>query len=348
MYAREEPDDADDRSTSRGRQMSGHTLSQEEIAALAAAVRDGEDIAFTPTPTGRERRVVEYDFAAPIKLSPDQQYQLERLYEGYCRRATTRISPTMRTLTEMEVISVEQLSWSEAVQRLPEDFAAAIVVDGSEALQMMFCSDLPFVWHCTSRLLGGAQGMTWKSSRGHLTDIERTMGDVVFNQFVDELEQTWSSVLPTDMRSSGVRVDAGNSHLAPPREPTVLVTLEVRFDRQSHVLWLVSPYRTVEPAAGKLVQGYLDGTMPVEGAVRMEDALDEVEIEVRVEVGATHLPMAEVLTIAPGSLLTLDTSADQGMVLYTAAQAVFRVRPGRDGTRRALEIAEAIDPEELW
>lgn len=327
--------------------MTRPTLTQEEVAALAAAVRDGEDVPDFAAAAARSRRVVEYDFAAPIRLSPDQHYQLERLYEGYCRRTTTRVSPTIRTLMEMEVISVEQLIWSEAIQRLPEHFAATIVVDAAESLQTMVCSDLAFVWHCTNRLLGGAAGLSWGSSRTHITDIERTMADVVFDQFVAELQDTWTSVTPVTMRSSGVRVDAGNSHLAPAREPTVLISIEVRFDRQSHVLWLVQPYRALEFAASRLVQGYLDGDHSGAGDRSMIETMGEVEVEARVEIGATHLSIADVLSIGPGALLSFDERADL-MTIFVASEPVFRVQPGRDGTRRALRILDVVDLEETF
>jgi flagellar motor switch protein FliM len=48
-----------------------------------------------------------------------------------------------------------------------------------------------------------------------------------------------------------------------------------------------------------------------------------------------------VLTLGPGDVLRLGASASGG-TLYADAVPIHRIRPGRSGNRRAIEIMERI------
>jgi len=86
--------------------------------------------------------------------------------------------------------------------------------------------------------------------------------------------------------------------------------------------------------------GDVEADPQAEESVRL--AVRGVEVELRAEIGSCELTVDEVLALAPGDVLRLG-SASGGCALYADNVAIHRTKPGRSGTRRAVEILGQID-----
>jgi flagellar motor switch protein FliM len=62
------------------------------------------------------------------------------------------------------------------------------------------------------------------------------------------------------------------------------------------------------------------------------------------EVAGVHLPIEAVLALKPGDVLHLQAPADAGVTLYADKVPVHRARPGRSGSRRAVQITGPATP----
>ena len=51
-----------------------------------------------------------------------------------------------------------------------------------------------------------------------------------------------------------------------------------------------------------------------------------------------HLPIEAVLALRPGDVLNLQAPAEGGVTLYADKVPVHKARPGRSGSRRAVQI----------
>jgi flagellar motor switch protein FliM len=135
-------------------------------------------------------------------------------------------------------------------------------------------------------------------------------------------------------------------HLAPPSEPTLVLTIEVKLDRTSSTLSLVLPYRAIEKVLPQL-SGSQYGEAHVDpataGAVRA--GMAEVEVEMRAEIASTNIPIDEVLALRPGDVLRFRVPAADGVTLYAGQVPAHRARPGRNGNRRAIQIVERLGGE---
>jgi flagellar motor switch/type III secretory pathway protein FliN len=58
----------------------------------------------------------------------------------------------------------------------------------------------------------------------------------------------------------------------------------------------------------------------------------------RAEVGSVQMPIERMLGLTPGALLTLDDSAEDGVLLFAEGVSLGRGRPGRSGPRRAVKL----------
>ena len=65
----------------------GNVMSQEAIAALVDAAKEGRLPAAPEAPV-RRRRVHAVDFSRPTKFTADQERRIKRAMETFCRTAT--------------------------------------------------------------------------------------------------------------------------------------------------------------------------------------------------------------------------------------------------------------------
>ena len=91
-------------------------LSQAEIDALLNGVMSGAVDAEEAKKEADTRKIKVYDFKRPDKFSKDQIRTLYMLHESFARLLNTYLSTHLRTLVNVDVASVEQLTYQEFVQ----------------------------------------------------------------------------------------------------------------------------------------------------------------------------------------------------------------------------------------
>jgi len=67
-----------------------------------------------PRPSEAEKSLSLYDFRRPDRVSKDQMRTLQNLHEGYARQFSTTLTNFLRTFVEIELVSVDQLTYSES------------------------------------------------------------------------------------------------------------------------------------------------------------------------------------------------------------------------------------------
>jgi flagellar motor switch protein FliM len=317
-------------------------LPADEIAALVDAAKTGDlPSAASDTRSKRRRRVREIDFSRPTKFTQEQQRRLERAHDNFCRLAATRLSAELRLPIELQVIGIDQLTWSTAIADIPEPSISVVVQTKPLDTQVLMSVEQSLVMRLIDRLLGGP-GTARHRATG-LTEIEQTLARKLFYTLLDQLSVTWQEVagLSLELHDS-LEAKATTVHLAPPSEPTLRLTLELKLDRHSSTMSLTIPYRAIEPIAGRLAGGQFGDKAP-DGATRLaaHRAVSGIQVELTGEVAGVELALDEVLALEAGSVVPLGRATD--CTLYVGAVPIYRVRPGRNGSRRAIEIVGRVE-----
>ena len=161
-------------------------LSQEEVDALLNAVSTGSLVPEAgndkPAPleggmaaeeTDKDKSVTLYDFRRPDRVSKDQMRTLQNLHDGYARLLSTTLSSYLRTLVEIDIVSVDQLTYSEFMMSISNP--SCIYVFQMEPLEgaAIFEVNPSLVFFIVDRLFGG-QGKPTEHNR-ELTDIEKNV-----------------------------------------------------------------------------------------------------------------------------------------------------------------------------
>ena len=181
-------------------------LDQNEVDALLSAVEAGE----VATEDDRQRvrifsrqrpgtdpdvEIRPYDFKRPERVSKDQMRALESLHEGFSRNFGAALSGFLRTIVEVKVANIEQMTFSEFTHSLPNPTCFNLLA--TDALDGNFCLEISplIVYPVIDRLLGGSNADLFIPQRP-LTAIELRLVQKIIDRAMAASEEAWSNVIP--------------------------------------------------------------------------------------------------------------------------------------------------------
>jgi flagellar motor switch protein FliM len=311
-------------------------LSPDKIAALVEAAKKGQlPDAAAPSGQRRSHRLRTVDFSRPTKFSSDQQRRIVRAIETFCQTAVTRMSNELRWPVEFELLNTLQLTWSAAQAQLPPTSVSVIVEVAPIGTRMLLTAEQSFVLVCLECLLGGSPDRPPRERR--MSEIDWSLTRRLFESIVGQMSGVWEEL-------GGVTLTAGDidlhdsSQVASVSEPTFTILLECRMNKQSFALALLIPWIAIEPVAATVAG--TDNLRQDDPAATpaMAHAMSAVPVTLRAEVADVDLAVADILALAPGSIVRFGHRCDEGVNLFAENVKLAGASPGANGARRAVQI----------
>ena len=154
--------------------MSGDVLSQAEVESLLSAMdsREADVIADAATSRVRQReKVSPYDFKRPERVGKEQMRSLQTMHEAFGRNFGASLSALLRTIVELKLTSVDQLTYSEFVFSLENPTCFNLINATPLEGQLILDINLSLLFPIIDRLLGGGNDAS-AAVRRPLTEIE--------------------------------------------------------------------------------------------------------------------------------------------------------------------------------
>src|SRR3954449_12317544 len=292
------------------------------------------------TPT-RHPRVREIDFRRPSKFNREQVRRIEVAHENFCQSASSRMSAELRTELQLAVLNTDQLPYSVVMaEEVPRNALVTLLKMEPLGTEVALIMDIPLALALVARLLGGSGGGP-AGQPNSLTDVELTVAQRAVSSLVDQLSSTWHDLAAVSLETNGHAISPMSVQIVSPSEPTLLLNLSAMIDGLMSIMTLVIPHTSVEKIMSKLEQGhYGPALIDDESASKMHDAVGDVNLELRAEVGAINLPLSDVLQMREGDVVRLRRPASKGIVLYAGEVPAHVADPGRNGNFRAVQIRQ--------
>lgn len=323
--------------------MSGQVLSADAIAALVDAAKEGRLPEEQSNSSRRRARVRSVDFTRPTKFTPEQERRFKRSLDTFCRTASTRLSAELRVPLELEVLSVAQLTWANAHAQVPSKSLAGIVETHPLGTRLLLTAERHLVMTAIDLLLGAVGGDTVTDRR--LTDIDWALSRHFLERMLGQLSVIWNDIAEVELSLSAVDMHLETAQAAPVSEPTLALTMEARLGGSSSTMSLLIPHFAIASVAHRFstreddhAAGDDDGHHD-----RLRRAVGRVDMTVRAEVAAVELPLERVLALRPGDVLSLEAPASAGVTLYADQTPVLVGKPGRSGSRRAVQVVGNLE-----
>jgi flagellar motor switch protein FliM len=316
-------------------------LSEDQIAALVAAANEGQlPAAGAQAPVTRRRRIRRLDFTRPSKFTTEQQRRLERAHDNFCRSISTRLSAELRSAISVELIDTAQLTWANALDEVPKRSVSGIVDVAPLDGRILLTTELALLLGLLERLLGG-RGLERPVERP-LTDVDRALTKRIFQTLLDELSISFNDVHDLRFALVDIETERPPAQMTPLSEPTLAMTFEVKLGRASSTMVLLIPHRAIEPVLRTAASH--DDAITAGAAAAVGEAVAEVVVQLRAEVGSVDMPLERVLALRPGDVLRLDGTAEEGAVtLFADAVGLHRCKLGRNGRHRAVGVIGPVE-----
>lgn len=330
--------------------MADDVLSQSEIDKLLSALSDGSVSAEEVKADEEQKKVKTYDFKRPDKFSKDQIRTLFMLHESFSRLLNTYLSTHLRTMVNVEVASVEQLTYQEFVQSLANPSVISILAVPPLKGNIIMEVNTEIAFAFIDRVFGG-EGKSGVKTRV-LTEIE----EVVMRRFVDKatshLKEAWANVVEFYPSLEATESNPQFTQIVPPSDMVVIVTIQMKVGEVEGMMNICIPYLVLEPVMSKLTT-----TFWVASSVSRDDDPEQVKILQKkiertkvpflVEMGDINITINEFLTLGFGDVLQLDTKVDDELKCRVGRKAKFFCRPGTSGKKMAVQITRILNEDEV-
>ena len=222
--------------------MSDDVLSQAEVENLLSQMQTAGDGATKSPAAAREssaepstkprEKIVPYDFKRPERVGKEQMRALQTLHEGFARNFGAALSGLLRSIVEVKLTSVDQLTYSEFVFSLENPTCFNLLK--AEPLEGNLILDInpSILYPIIDRLLGGGRDPT-PLARRPLTEIELRLVARITSLFLEEFRRAWDNVLELKLAVERVESNPQLVQIVPPNEVVVLISFEIAHGRNA-------------------------------------------------------------------------------------------------------------------
>lgn len=324
-------------------------LSQSEVETLLAALDPGVSPQNTREKQADDtslQQISVYDFKRPERVSKEQMRAFQALHEGFSREFGAALSGMLRTIVEVKLISVDQLTYSEFVFSLENptcfNLMKADALDGYLILDLNPSIIFPIV----DRLLGGGRAPSQNVPRRPLTEIELRLVSRITDLTISGLKNAWSNIC--DLRLSVTQVESNPQlvQIVPPNEVIVLISFEITMGEMRGIMNLCIPFNTIEPLAGKLSSNtwsnYTQKQADKRQTLNLETGVASAGVEMVVYLAETKLTAAELTNLEVGDVIMTEKDHHQPMQVCIEGRPKFDAYPGMLKGHKAIRIGSAI------
>jgi len=325
-------------------------LSQSEVESLLAALDPGSAQANQQEAQGEESnsQISVYDFKRPERVSKEQMRTFQAVHEGFAREFGAFLSSMVRTIVEVKLISVDQLTYSEFVFSLENptcfNLLKAEPLDG----HMIIDLNPSIIFPILDRLLGGGRSPVQNVPRRPLTEIELRLVAKITDRAIEALRNAWGSVCDLSLKVTQVESNPQLVQIVPPNEVIVLISFEISMGEMRGIMNLCIPFNTIEPLAGKLSANtwstYTQKQADRRQMLNLETGVSNAGVEMVVYLAATKLTAGEVAGLAVGDVIVTENDHHLPLEVCIEGRPKYFGFAGLVKGHKAVRIGKPVIP----
>jgi flagellar motor switch protein FliM len=326
----------------------GDILSQNEIDDLLKALSTGEIDAHQMQTTTQEKKVKSHDFKRASKFAKDHIKTLNIIYDNYARLVTNFLTGYLRTLVQVDVVSVEALPYSDFSNSVSNPVVLAIIdfapLSGSIILEI----EPNIAFALVDRILGG-KGSSIERVR-EFTEIELAIIERIIIQILNLMREPWENVISIRPRLDKIETNAQFAQIVAQNETVALITLSARVGDVDGMINICIPHMVVEPIVSKLSTKFWFSTVEKEATPEMKETIEykirNTLVPVKAVLGRTSISVSDFIELQVGDVLPLDTGVNDELEIQVGDLVKFYATPGVKKSKVAVKISKVVKKEE--
>lgn len=337
--------------------MADEVLSQAELETLlssleSSTVKKASDSLGHPLPAPHAARFRPgnsprpRDLAEAERLPGVQVAALRSLHEAVGRSFSAALSAQLRTVAEVKLAWIEQVTYGEFVSRLHNPTCASVVRAAPLGAKWILDVNPNVLYAMIDRLLGGGREPGLIALRP-LTEIELRLASRITKLFLREIEQAWQRATELSLTIDRVESNPRLVLSVPSNEVVVLAGFEARINDVRGAMTLCLPAASLAPLATRLSRATEKSStrgLSNDPAQPNESDPARASVELVVLLAETKIPTRDLHSLRVGDIIATDQNVGSPLVVTIEGQAAFHAHPGAAQGRKAVRIEEAHAP----
>lgn len=314
-------------------------LTQEEIDSVFRQMKTaGTDDA--------ARQAVAYDFRRPDRIAKDQLRAIHLLHENFARSLASSLSAYLRAYVAVNLVSVEQLSFSEFAQSLSSPTCMASLgmhpYDGNAVLEL----NPSLVFPVLEMLLGGGGKVTPAKVSREVTEIEQSILEGLFRIILHDLQESWKGVANISFTIDQHETEPQLLQILAPSEAVVAVAVEIRIGESSGMMNIGIPSITIKMLRQKFDQQWsVRKTQATEGEhARMLRLIKPAMMQLDVRLQGPTVSIRDLMELEAGDVLSFDHPVQRPLNLLTNGRVKYLGQVVSSGRKKAFTVGKLFNP----
>ncbi len=271
---------------------------------------------------------------------------LQSLHEGFARNFGASMSALLRTIVEVKLISVDQLTYSEFVYSLEIPTCFNLLkptpLEGNWILDISPSLLYPII----DRMLGGAAS-TDSTLKRPLSDIELRLTSRITSVFLRELATGWANAVELNIEVQRVESNPQLVQIVPPNEVVILVSFELTMGKTRGMINLCIPFNTIERIGTKLSSnswiGYASSRSSVQSQARIQANLEHAVAELVVTLAHSKIKTSDLFSLQVGDVISTEKDVRSPLEVEVEGVVKYLASPGAYKGRAAIEIRGVVE-----
>jgi len=323
-------------------------LSQSEIDELLNALASGSAAEPVKQAEPERERIRKYDFATANKFPKEQIRTLQFIYETYAGRLSSYFAATLRAMSEVDVVSIEEQSFSEFNNSIPSPVVLAIFdmppLQGSILLEITPA----IAYEIISRLFGGPS-RTFDTGKP-FTEIEIAVLLKIIRQMLGVMSESWEKVVSVRATLERVETNSQFAQIAAANDPIAIITMKVTIGETSDLINLCIPHVAIQPLAKQLTTRTLytgNGQQNDQkaSAGEMATTLANAKLTLHAVFDNTIGTVQDIMSLQVGDVIRLDHPLDKPITVNIEHLQKFKGYIGQKKARYAVRVTEILQEE---
>ncbi len=328
--------------------MDSDVLSQAEVESLLSSVDEpaaAASPAAAPASNPSNDKVAVYDFKRPERVGKEQMRALQTMHEGFGRNIGASLSALLRTIVEVKLTSVDQLTYGEFVFSLENPTCFNLIQADPLEGQLILDINPSILFPIIDRLLGGSTSGVVPTRRP-LTEIELRLVSRITRLFLDEMQHAWENVMELNLEVDRVESNPQLVQIIPANEVVVLISFELAVGETHGMANLCIPFNSIERIAHKLTSNswvsYSKRPATPDSIRKITNRICPAPVELVVELARTNIATSDLLNLRVGDVIASEKDVHEPLVVSVAGSPKFHARPGQYKGRKAIEVVDSL------
>jgi flagellar motor switch protein FliM len=284
-----------------------NALSQEDIDALFRAQASATSAHKAPARA--------YDFRSSDRIPKEQIRALRSVHDTFARSLGSSLSAYLRTYVTVNLISVEQLSFSEFTSTLSSPTCISTILmnpfEGVGVLELNPSLAFPLI-EC---LLGGGKVKPLVVTR-EMTKIEERILSGLLTLILQNLSLSWQSVATVNFTVDSHESEPALLQVMGPNEVIVVIATEVQIGETSGMMNIGIPSSVVKLLRQKFDQQWSarKSNVPDESA-RILGLINGSELALDAQLEGASVIFDDLVALKAGDILQFDIPVDHPVVM---------------------------------